>query len=165
MQNRAAIPVNTLIAIIIGIILLSLGIIFFKNIIHQGGVRIEEIDQAMQEKIRTILIANTEPVVIYPSSLTLGAGDQGVIGIGIKNFDEKAHNLNIEFEDCEDISIDTVRNAIEIQPGDVEIVKVLVTVPTGTSRGEYTCIIKVTETTENNENYGNPQLLTINVID
>ncbi|MCD6589914.1 hypothetical protein J7K74_01880 [Candidatus Woesearchaeota archaeon] len=162
MQNRAAIPVNTLIAIIIGIILLSLGIIFFKNIIHQGGVRIEEIDQAMQEKIRTILIANTEPVVIYPSSLTLGAGDQEVIGIGIKNFDEENHDLRIKSSCDEGVEVEILRNKITLKPGGVEIVKILITASPGIERGSYTCIISVKDKDE--KEYGNPQLLTINVI-
>ena len=164
-MKKGVIPVNILLEIVIGIIIVGLGLsIFFK--MYHNTTRID-LDPVEKEQIKAIITSTTEKVVLPISTVNLKKGETKVIGIGIKNYDNEEITVSINYE-CEkdgintnDINIKTSRNeGINIRPGGYVIKELVITPKGSASKGEYYCTINIEK---NGEIYGKTQLLVVNI--
>ncbi|MCK4522342.1 MAG: hypothetical protein KAU20_07255 [Nanoarchaeota archaeon] len=103
LKNKKAIQlsINFIVTLIIALVVFSMGIVFFNRFFRSAEEIRETLDESTKQQMQDIMFSTSEQVIVYPSSLTIEANNNGIFGVGVLNTGGTGtFNLNKEIYKC-----------------------------------------------------------------
>ncbi len=175
-KKRGAIELSmtTIIVVIIGITLLTLGLRWVYNIYGDIERQRGQMSEAMEQQIRDMFGQSDKPLNLLTTSISIGQGKSYDLGIAIKNTGN-SDNQHFSY----DIVVDQVpsnanKNSVSswfmyskgkeftLNSGQIQSDLISINVPkTGAPLGNYRVTVKLTCREDNNLNYEQPLIIRI----
>jgi len=155
--------ISVIVVIILGVVMLTLGIVFLNTFIGKSYEIKETLDERTEQQL-SMLLDSGQKVAVPFNSVSLQRGDSEVIGVGVLNIDrnnDHEYSVVVEFSDSDvvgDVEIDNWvlydKEDFVLEPYEQHKMPILFSVPDEALSGQYIFNVEVVERGSSEDYYG-----------
>jgi len=148
-KGAMELSINTIVVIVIGVTMLTLGLVFVRNIVGKSSDLSESAFSKASEELDKLSGSSSEFITLSSENLKIEAGDTSALAVLLKNVEDKTYNgVNGKIETseegkskgirCEFIDGKTTKSIGKMPPGKENRIRINVKTEKG-SIGTYGC--------------------------